>query len=114
MKSEGGESSSNSCEAKNSNVNDAKKVRSPVVVKTRKQKGKNITSAPEFARMKWMENEGVELFDILGEEKLREKVSKSVKYLPDRYDKSFYGDQKSTRKDKIVNRINEYYVEEKK
>ena len=64
--------------------------------------------------MKWVENEGVELFDILGEEKLREKVRKRVKYLPGRYDKSFYGDQKSARKAKIVNRINEDYVEQKK
>ena len=84
--------------------------------KTHKQKAMNITSFREFARMNWMENEGHELFDILGVEKLEEKdkLSKRVKKIPDRYDWEFYEDQKSKREKKINMRMNDDYIQEKK
>ena len=82
--------------------------------RTRNKKIENITQNPEIARMRWLDNEGLEMFDILGTERLKkeDKLSKRVKNIPKRFDEEFYNDQRSDRSKKIQKRVNEDYLQE--
>ena len=65
---------------------------SKIRARTQKRKTENIVQNPDIARMNWIDNEGLELFDILGKNKLK------------KFDEKFYKDQKTIRSRKIQNK----------